>query len=91
MTGDVEISPSVVTYKGLTIMTTLPDVPPTPDNPQIIEKDFVPIHPQRKGGAKLADLVDGLNQLRVPAPDRITIVEQLYRTGKLHATVIVED
>ncbi len=91
ITGDVEISPSVVTYKGLTITTTLPEVPPTPDNPRIIEKDFVPIDPQRKGGAKLADLVEALNQLRVPATDRITIVEQLYRTGKLHATVIVEE
>jgi flagellar P-ring protein FlgI len=91
ITGDVEISPAIVTYKGLTITTTVPDVPPTIENPRLIEKDFVPIDPQRKGGAKLADMVDALNQLRVPAPDRITIVEQLYKTGKLHATVIVED
>jgi flagellar P-ring protein precursor FlgI len=91
ITGDVEISPAVVTYKGLTITTTIPDVPPTPENPRVIEKDFVPVDPQHKGGAKLADLVDALNQLRVPAPDRITIIEQLYKTGKLHATVSVED
>jgi flagellar P-ring protein precursor FlgI len=91
MTGDVEISPAVVTYKGLTITTTVPEIPPSAENPKIIEKDFIPVDPQHKGGAKLTDLVDALNQLRVPAPDRITIVEQLYKTGKLHATVIVED
>lgn len=91
LTGDVEISPAVITYKGLTITTTLPEMAPSTEAPQIIQKDFIPVDPQKKGGAKLADLVDALNQLRVPAPDRITIVEQLYRTGKLHATVIFED
>jgi flagellar P-ring protein precursor FlgI len=91
ITGDVEISPAVITYKGLTITTVIPELPASPANPKIVEKDFVPIDPQKKGGAKLADLVDALNQLRVSAPDKINIIEQLHKTGKLHATVIVED
>jgi flagellar P-ring protein precursor FlgI len=91
ITGDAEISPAVITYKGLTITTVVPEAPPTLENPKVIEHDFVPIDPQKKGGAKLADLVDALNQLRVPAPDRITIIEQLHKTGKLHATLMVED
>ncbi len=91
MTGDVEIAPAVITYKGLTITTMVPEPGGTPDNPKIIEKDFVALDPQKKGGARLSDLVDALNQLRVPAPDRITIIEQLHKTGKLHATLIVED
>lgn len=91
ITGDVEISPAVVTYRGLTITTVLPETPPTAENPKVVERDFVAIDPQRKGGAKLADLVDALSQLRVPPADRINIVEQLHRIGKLHATVIVED
>ncbi|GMU24550.1 MAG: hypothetical protein AMXMBFR13_46240 [Phycisphaerae bacterium] len=87
----MEISPAVITYKGLTITTVIPELPASPANPKIVEKDFVPIDPQKKGGAKLADLVDALNQLRVSAPDKINIIEQLHKTGKLHATVIVED
>lgn len=91
ITGDVEISPAVITYKGLTIQTVTPEPAPTPEAPRVVEREFIAIDPQRKGGARLADLVDALNQLRVPAQDRITIIEQLYKTGKLHATLIVED
>lgn len=91
ISGDAEISPAVVTYKGLTITTTVPEMAATPENPKVIEKDFVALDPQKKGGPKLADLVDALNQLRVTPADRINIIEQLYRTGKLHATVIVEN
>ncbi len=91
ISGDAEISPAVITYKGLTITTITPEPPATPENPRMVESDFIPVDPQKKGGAKLADLVDALNQLRVPAPDRITIIEQLYKTGKLHATMVVED
>ena len=75
--GDAEISPTIISYKGLTINT--------------VESDFLAIDPQNKGGAKLTDLVEALRQLRVPEQDRITIVEQLHRMGRLHATLKVED
>jgi flagellar P-ring protein precursor FlgI len=91
ISGDAEISPAVVTYKGLTITTTIPEVAGTAENPKIIEKNFLAVDPQKQGGAKLADLVDALNQLRVPPVDRINIIEQLWQNGKLHATVIVEN
>ena len=42
------------------------------------------------GGAKLQDLVSVLDQLKVPAEDRITIIKELYKTGKLHAKLILE-
>jgi len=90
MTGDAEISPVVISYKGLTITTIVPEEPPSPDNPRAVQRDFIPLDPQRKGGAKMADLVEALNRLRVPAADRIAIVEQLHKTGKLHATLRVE-
>lgn len=91
ITGDVEISPAVISWKGLTITTTVPEIAPTAESPRLVEKNFVPIDPQHKGGAKLADLVDALNQLRVPAPDRIKIIQELDKSGKLHATLTVED
>ena len=45
--------------------------------------------PTQQGGAKLQDLALAFDQLKVPAEDRIAIVKELYRTGKLHAKLII--
>jgi flagellar P-ring protein FlgI len=87
VSGDVEISPAAVSIKGLTINTT-------GQNPQagLPNEGFVAIDPGKKGGGtKMADLVDALNQLKVPIEDRITIIEELYKSGKLHARLVVEE
>ena len=91
ITGNVEIAPAVVAHKGLTITVITPKPPATMDNPRVEEREFISLDPQKKGGAKLADLVDALNQLRVPAQEKIQIIEDLNKTGKLYATLIVED
>jgi flagellar P-ring protein FlgI len=91
ITGEAEISPVVITYKGLTITTMIPEPQGTPDNPRLVEKDFLAIDPQKKGGTKLADLVDALNQIRVSPQDRINIIQQLHKIGKLHATLVVDN
>lgn len=88
-TGDVDISPVVIIHKGLTITVT-PQVPGRPAPPQPITKDAIALDPQNSGGAKLQDLVNTLDQLKVPAEDRIEIVKQLHKTGKLHAKLILE-
>ena len=90
MTGDVEISPVVISHKGLTITTINPPPVPSPRNPLIESKDVVAIDTTNQGGGKLQDLVNALDQLRVPAEDRIAIVKELYKTGKLHAKLIEE-
>ena len=90
VTGDVEISPVVISHKGLTISTTEPRPVPTPRFPLTTTKDVVSLDTTAQGGAKLKDLVDALEQLKVPAEDRITIVKELYKTGMLHAKLIVE-
>ncbi|WP_428938120.1 flagellar basal body P-ring protein FlgI [Fontivita pretiosa] len=90
MTGDVEISPVVISHKGLTITTINPPPLPTPRSPVISSKDVVAIDTTNTGGAKLQDLVNALDQLKVPAADRIAIVKELHKTGKLHAKLIVE-
>src|SRR3954462_12611680 len=77
MTGDVEISPVVISHKGLTITTTNPPPVPSPRNPLIESKDVVAIDTTNQGGGKLQDLVNALDQLRVPAEDRIAIVKEL--------------
>jgi flagellar P-ring protein FlgI len=90
MTGDVEISPVVISHKGLTISTVLPEPVPTPRTPVVTERDIIALDTTRQGGAKLQDLVNALDQLKVPAEDRIAIVKELHKTGKLHAKLIVE-
>jgi flagellar P-ring protein precursor FlgI len=90
ITGDVEISPVVISHKGLTITTVKPEPQPTPARPVVEQRDFVAIDPQNSGGAKLQDLLKALDQLKVPAADRIAIVRELHKTGKLHAKLIEE-
>ena len=91
VTGDVEISPVVISHKGLTITTIAPPPVPTPRTPLVNTRDVVALDPANQGGAKLQDLVGALEQLKVPAEDRITIVEELYKTGKLHAKLVLEE
>lgn len=90
ITGDVEISPVVISHKGLTISTVVPAPAPTPRNPAVVTKDFVALDTNSQGGAKLQDLVNALEQLKVSSEDRITIVKELHKTGKLHAKLIEE-
>jgi flagellar P-ring protein precursor FlgI len=92
VTGDVEISPVVISHKGLTISTVTPPPVPTPRNPVIKQQDAVALGTLAppEGNAKLQDLVNALEQLKVPVEDRIIIVKELYKTGKLHAKLIVE-
>jgi flagellar P-ring protein precursor FlgI len=91
VTGDVEISPVVITHKGLTISTISPLPIPTQANPVIKNRDVVAIDTISGGSnAKLQDLVNALEQLKVPVEDRITVIKELYKTGKLHAKLLVE-
>jgi len=90
VTGDVEISPVVISHKGLTITTITPPPVPTVRNPVVQSRDTVALDTAGGANAKLQDLVNALEELKVPVEDRITIVKELYKTGKLHAKLIVE-
>ncbi|MEM8872733.1 MAG: flagellar basal body P-ring protein FlgI [Planctomycetota bacterium] len=88
ITGEVTISPVIISHRGLTISTMEPDIPPTPGRPRQVDRDFVAIDPENAGGAKLRDLLESLDQLKVSAEDRIAIIKELHRTGRLHAQLI---
>lgn len=90
MTGDVEISPVVISHKGLTITTINPAPVPSTRAPVATNRDVVVLDTTNQGGGKLQDLVNALDQLKVPAEDRIAIIKELHKTGKLHAKLIVE-
>jgi flagellar P-ring protein FlgI len=85
LTGDVEISPVVISHKGLTITTMSPAPLPTARDPLITTQDAIPLDTTNQGGARLQDLTNAFDQLKVPVEDRIEIVKELYKTGKLHA------
>ncbi len=90
VTGDVQISPVIISHKGLTITTISPPLEPTVQNRQQDEVHFVPVDPDRRGGAKLVDLLSAFNQLKVEAADRIAIVKEIHRSGKLHAQLMTQ-
>jgi len=90
VTGDVQISPVIISHKGMTITTITPPIQPTVLNRQEQNVNFVPIDPEKRGGAKLGDLLAAFNQLKVESADRIAIVKEIYRSGKLHAQLIME-
>lgn len=90
VSGEVEISPVIIMHQGLTITTITPPQVGTPDRPLQEELTSVAIDPQKRGGAKLVDLLQAFNQLKVPAADRISILRELNRSGKLHAQLIEE-
>ncbi len=89
MTGDVEISPAVISLKGLTITTITPAPVGTPRAPLVDQKDVLAVDTTKTGGSKLQDLVDAMTAMKVPFEDRMTIVKELYDTGKLHAKLYI--
>jgi flagellar P-ring protein precursor FlgI len=91
MTADVQLSPVIISHNGLTITTINPQIPATAENPEFVESRFVGLDPGKRAGARLGDLLDAFNQLKVSADDRIAIIKELHRTGKLHAQLILED
>jgi flagellar P-ring protein precursor FlgI len=92
VTGDVEISPVAITQSDLTITTTVPPPTPTPDNPLVEVKTWAGLAPGAKESdkARLQDLLNAFNQLKVPVSQQIGILQMLEKTGKLHARVVIE-
>jgi len=79
VTGEVEISPVVISHKNLTIEVG-PQAAATPGGFVVLNQDD-----GRQPSQQLKQLVNALNQLRVPTSDIISIIRELHRSGKLHA------
>lgn len=88
--GEVQISPVVISHKGLTITTISPEAEPTVQNPRVEQRPWASLDPHRRGGTKLADLIEALKQLQVEADDRIAILKEIHKSGSLHAQLIFE-
>lgn len=90
MTGDVEISPVVISHNGLSISTVMPPPQGTIRNPVVTDHEAIAVTTAQTPNGNLEDLVSAMEELKVPALDRIQIIEELYKTGKLHAELIEE-
>lgn len=107
VTGEVEISPVVISHKNLSVSIGGDDTGTDPNGQVRMTQSivpggegadpvpgvgFVPIVDQqaRQSPQRLRQLVDALNQLKVPTADAIEIIKDLHRTGKLHAVLITE-
>lgn len=82
VTGEVELSPVVISHKSFSIEID-GDAPLT-------KGPFVPLMEGggRQSPQQFKQLVDALNQLRVPTADVIAIIRELHATGKLHAELV---
>ena len=80
---EVEVAPTMISQGSLTITVGQQPNPPGSRVP------FVAIDPHGTANAKLRDLQNAFNLLKVSADDRIAIVKELYRANALKAELIV--
>ena len=88
--GEVTISPTIFTVKGLTISITR-DAEGKIQPPVTDEQSFIGVDPGNQSGAALSALLQQLNQIRVPINDRIAVIEALHSMGNIHAEIIYKE
>ncbi len=81
-TGEVEVSTTLVSQGNLTVTIG------QPENPAGSKVPFVALDPKKVGNARMKDLQDALNLLKVSADERIAIMEALHDANALKADVI---
>lgn len=81
---EVEVAPTMISQGNLTITVGQQNNPPGTRVP------FVAIDPKGTGNAKLRDLQNAFNLLKVGPDDRIAIVKQLYKSNALKAELVIE-
>ena len=90
VTGDTRLSPVVVSQLGMTV--TIAGLAPdgTTPRPAFEQHDFVALDSESQRLPNVKDLLEALNRLKVPFEDRVSILEQIHRAGKLHARIVYE-
>ncbi len=93
LSGDVRISPAVISHEQLVVTTVTPEPDPDDDRPVFIEEGTattVTTEDDDRSMARASSLLDALKRLDVPVADQIAILAQLHRGGLLHAEFVVE-
>ena len=86
-TSEVEISPVVINHPNLVIVASSPK--PADDGAPADLRHFAALEHEQGTGAKLQELVRALDAIKVPARDVISIIQDLYHSGKLHAKLVM--
>ena len=90
ISGSATISPVIVSQKGMTV-TVVPAGPGGAPETVVGPQTFVGVDPSRAGGNTVSDLLAALNRLNVQIDDRIAILTEIHRLGKLHARMVFEE
>lgn len=90
ITGDTRMSPVVISQRGMTVTVAAPRADGTVARPAIEQQDFVGLDKEAERAPNVRDLLEALNRLKVPFTDRVSILEEIQRAGKLHARLMYE-
>jgi flagellar P-ring protein precursor FlgI len=90
ITGDTRLSPVIISQKGLTVTVALPQADGIVPQPALKEETFVPLDVEGRRQPNVRDLLEALNRLKVSFEERVSILEQIHRAGKLHARLVYE-
>lgn len=92
LTADVQISPSAIIDKDLTIVSTVPPPVPSPQNPIEERSSGSAVAMSATPGeqVRLQDVLNAFKQLSVPVEKQIQILEMLDNMGQLHAELILD-
>ena len=90
ITGDVQVAPTVITHKDLSITTTIP--PPLPGDPQELTSEFAAIYATDDDvdTTRLQDLITAFDQLDIPPIEQINILKMIRDAGNLHGKLIID-
>ncbi|MGD2108781.1 MAG: flagellar basal body P-ring protein FlgI [Phycisphaerae bacterium] len=90
ITGDTRLSPVIISQRGMTITVANP----LPDGSQPTatyeQHEFMALDNASSRLPNVKDLLETLNQLKVGFTDRVSILEEIHRAGKLHAQIVYE-
>ncbi|MHC4697734.1 MAG: flagellar basal body P-ring protein FlgI [Planctomycetota bacterium] len=90
VSGDTRLSPVIISQLGMTVTVVNPPPDGAVPKPAVEEHDFVALDVQADRLPNVNDLLEALNQLNVPFKDRVAILEEIHRAGKLHARILYE-
>jgi flagellar P-ring protein precursor FlgI len=90
VTGDTRLSPVVISQAGLTVTVANPLPDGTTVKPAFAQHEFIALDNEAQRLPNVRDLLEALNRLKVPFRDRVSILEEIHRAGKLHARLMYE-
>jgi len=90
ITGDTRLSPVVISQRGMTVTVAAPREDGTVPRPAVELQDFVGLDKEAERQPNVRDLLEALNRMKVPFADRVSILEEVHRAGKLHARLMYE-